>query len=1782
MDMQESVERVVSWAARPVRAIACALVVVACACALALTQAGTAHASSINPNYGWYTSSTGSLANPYTITSRYELAGFIELVNGTADVDGDGVADADTFAGKVVQLGANINCVKAKLTPAGGMDGRAFEGIFDGAGYTISSFSIVPAEGQVQNIGLIGAAGEHSIIKNLTVASSASVAIESTGADVVVKNVGLIVGYSEGAVAYCANNGDVSVSSDAEITESTMVRVCNIGGVAGQCLGDVTGCSNTGNVSVAETWDPQGPTSITDVDAVVYVGGVIGCAGDMDKSIDPTSGESHGIITDCSNSGTVMVDTPASVGESTYSTSYVTGRCIGGIAGYSRGSIENCTNSGYIYSEHGQDLGGIVGSLRSAIPTDAYNGGSSESDEGTADTPIHILACENTGTVAAYVSIGGIAGRVGSYGEVIGCVNGYSDQSVTQANQNWIAATRPNKPCPGGIVGVTYGDVSFCVNYGTVASCYWLFDEGKIDSEGTTAADIDRDTVKKNGGLRGGYYASGIAAMLWHYTDDDGNITSPQPTVYSCMNLGAVKAVDNMRSRNIVGDAEEGYVRDNFAITGLCYIDAMTFENALGVNVDLAMSRLMANDALVDTDAGCVTESGEKTAINALYVGKTPVEIMNAHATENSWSVFWNASDGTDYPQLNVFSDEGSNDLSAGVATQIAEAPFTGVAGSVPTLSVNLGGTTLVQDVDFRVVPDATAVEMSSGEAPYTATIVGIGQYSGSLTCAYGIGALDLAQCTVIINSAEFDYAPHAPKASDVTVKNSAGAVVDPDSYTFAFGTASAEWADSAAVDGVPVNAGTYDVVVTAKEGLDTISGSVSGNFSITKESLIYSVDDRKDNPEKFAESAHATTVNAGTAFEAEWQSFRALATNGASTSADTEEIATTFPYTGHVIMPEVTATYKGKTLGVYYAVTGAYFHTFCGDFAEGDYSNQLKAIIGGSELDGSGVAYDNIGSATEKTVGGVLIQARMGENSTTANYVSYDAMKFYIDPSIKVNLADTTVTLDKDRYVYSGEAVEPVVTVIVLGSVLDEGTDYVVEYANNDAPGEATFTIKPGSNGIFEGEYTGTFTIEEGEEYSLAYSYDDDALTASVTGLTYYGGAETFDVVIPSTVENNGVTYTVTAIADKAFKVDTNTADYAKISTVTIPSTVETIGASAFSTKYYYDTRALSAVVFDDIANSQLKTIGMNAFYGCNELTEFTFPASVETIGKNAFYLSWPTTTKPNYPENKLTKLTFLTKDAAMPSSIATTGTFYNVGAGGAVEVYAFESAAAVKTLIANNAGTTAGANKGMNFTYAGEPDEPVAALVATASTEPVALGAKGALTCSVEGLGSATASYQWQYRTSDTGDWKNATATGNTTAELTATVTASRAKNQYRCCVTASDGRTATTDPIMFDVSVEELTATASTEPVALGAKGALTCAVEGLGTATAAYQWQYSANGGTTWKTATATGNTTATLTATVTAARAGNLYRCCVTASDGRTATTDAIAFDVIADELAATASTTPVSLGQTGALTCTVEGAGEATLTYQWMYSTNQGSTWKKATATGNATDTLTAAVTQARASYVYKCCVTASDGRTAETEAIAFDTSGEQLAATASTLPAALNETGKLVCAVDGLGDATASYVWQYRTSSTGAWRQATATGYNTNTLTAKVTSTRAANEYRCVVTTSDGRTATTDPIQFDVVDALTATATTAPVALGATGKLTCSVAGAGTSTVSYQWQYRTSSTGAWKAATATGSQTPELSAAVTAYRATLEYRCVIATDDGRTAASEPIMFDVK
>ena len=151
------------------------------------------------------------------------------------------------------------------------------------------------------------------------------------------------------------------------------------------------------------------------------------------------------------------------------------------------------------------------------------------------------------------------------------------------------------------------------------------------------------------------------------------------------------------------------------------------------------------------------------------------------------------------------------------------------------------------------------------------------------------------------------------------------------------------------------------------------------------------------------------------------------------------------------------------------------------------------------------------------------------------------------------------------------------------------------------------------------------TILAEEVEINGINYELITKAKIATVIAKTpKYSG----DIVIPSTIENEGITYNVTSIGEKAFYScdNLNTLDIPNsvtsigndafgfcsgLKSINIPNSVTSIGENAFCW--------CKALTFVNIPNS-VTSIRDGAFYGCTGLTTIDIPKSVTSIGKETF----------------------------------------------------------------------------------------------------------------------------------------------------------------------------------------------------------------------------------------------------------------------------------------------------------------------------------------------------------------------------------------------------------------------------------------------------------------------------------------------------------------------------------------------------------------------------------
>ena len=346
----------------------------------------------------WYSASDSS----FTLTTPAQLAGLAAIVNGTAENIGQ-----DSFAGKTVTLGGDLNLsAYENWTPAGG-EQNAFAGTFDGAGHKITGLSVTDAEGGYKGLfgNVTGTLKDFSVSGNIGTADSPVV----SGSD----NIGGAAGFNGGTVSGVTGDVEIFVNTDSiyavggiagQNGENGKIENCGnladitgtkaAGGIAGRSYGVISGCFNAGDI----TGNGGGKDGI---------GGIAGIAGDKQSTYENS-------ISGCYNTGTISNDN---------------GRWHGGIAGMadSATSVRNCYNTGTIAPGYSWNWNPIIGHVDSAYSTVSDNYSlqgleAGDTDAATRPLTVGIVTSEDEMKSAEFI------GKLNGGGEVF--VQDMTDQPL--------------------------------------------------------------------------------------------------------------------------------------------------------------------------------------------------------------------------------------------------------------------------------------------------------------------------------------------------------------------------------------------------------------------------------------------------------------------------------------------------------------------------------------------------------------------------------------------------------------------------------------------------------------------------------------------------------------------------------------------------------------------------------------------------------------------------------------------------------------------------------------------------------------------------------------------------------------------------------------------------------------------------------------------------------------------------------------------------------------------------------------------------------------------------------------------------------------------------------------------------------------------------------------------------------------------------------------------------------------------------------------------------------
>ena len=141
----------------------------------------------------------------------------------------------------------------------------------------------------------------------------------------------------------------------------------------------------------------------------------------------------------------------------------------------------------------------------------------------------------------------------------------------------------------------------------------------------------------------------------------------------------------------------------------------------------------------------------------------------------------------------------------------------------------------------------------------------------------------------------------------------------------------------------------------------------------------------------------------------------------------------------------------------------------------------------------------------------------------------------------------------------------------------------------------QAAFSAEPCGNGVY---------YDWGNDYTTLFILKDGSGDGQMTSHPWTEDAQHYATLTTVVIQDG-----VTSILGKAFDQCPN------LTTVTIAKTVTSIDAEAFSL-----CGNLETVTFADADQSQLMTIQSNAFANCVKLSSITLPEGVQTIGAYAF----------------------------------------------------------------------------------------------------------------------------------------------------------------------------------------------------------------------------------------------------------------------------------------------------------------------------------------------------------------------------------------------------------------------------------------------------------------------------------------------------------------------------------------------------------------------------------
>ncbi len=235
---------------------------------------------------------------------------------------------------------------------------------------------------------------------------------------------------------------------------------------------------------------------------------------------------------------------------------------------------------------------------------------------------------------------------------------------------------------------------------------------------------------------------------------------------------------------------------------------------------------------------------------------------------------------------------------------------------------------------------------------------------------------------------------------------------------------------------------------------------------------------------------------------------------------------------------------------------------------------------------------------------------------------------------------------------------------------------------------------------------------------------------------------------------------------------------------------------------------------------------------------------------------------------------------------------------------------------------------------------------------------------------------------------------------------------------------------------------------------------------------YQWQYSKDGGSTWKDCKSDGSDSRTFSFTATASMNGRLYRCKV-ADKYSEATSNSAKLTVTAGKPVITKQPAALSVTANTASQFSVTATG-SNLTYQWQYSKDGGSTWTDCTSASHDKATFSFTPKVSMDDRLYRCVVSNSAG-SVTSDSVRLLVAGAKPAVTTQPSAQSVKAGTTVKFSVKATGSGL-KYQWQYSKDNGKTWTDCVSPNHDKATFKFVAKDSMNGRLYRCVVTNAYGK----------------------------------------------------------------------------------------------------------